>query len=65
MSLHNKLLLHGSGHNISNEPRCSLAIHLRSEKSKPISSERGILTKFIDDLEICLIIYGEKHGDVF
>jgi len=65
MSFHDKLLLHGSSHNTSNEPRCSLAIHLRSEKSKPISSERGILTKYIDDLDICPIIYGNKISAAF
>ena len=65
MSFHDKLLLHGSGHNTSNKPRCSLAIHLRSEKSKPLSSERGILTKYIDDLDICPIVYGKKHSAAF
>ena len=65
MSFHDKLLLHGSSYNTSNEPRCSLAIHLRSEKSKPLSNERGILTKYIDDLEICPIIYGNKFNAAF
>jgi len=65
MSFHDKLLLHGSGHNTSNKPRCSLAIHLRNEKSKPLSSERGILTNYIDDLDICPIIYGNKHSAAF
>jgi len=36
VSLHHSLTLHGSGANRSTGPRRSIAIHLRTEKSKPI-----------------------------
>jgi len=37
VSLHHNLTLHGSGANWSSVPRRSIAIHLRTEKSRPIA----------------------------
>ncbi len=65
MSIHHKLTLHGSGLNVSSEPRRSFAIHLRTEKSAPIDSRREELTKYIDDMNICPIIYGKKVDKAF
>ncbi len=65
MSIHHKLTLHGSGLNVSSEPRRSFAIHLRTEKSAPIDGRREELTKYIDDINICPIIYGKKVDKSF
>ena len=65
LSLHHKFTLHGSGPNISNAPRCSIAIHLRTEKSRPIDGGRAFHAEFIDDPGICPIIYGEKVESAF
>jgi hypothetical protein len=58
VSFHDDLTLHGSGPNLSGGPRRSLAIHMRTERSKPVEGKRGGLTKHIDDLSICPVIYG-------
>lgn len=65
MSIHHKLAIHGSGLNVSSEARRSFAIHLRTEKSAPIAGRRKDLTKYIDDMDICPIIYGEKVDEAF
>jgi len=65
MSIHHKLTVHGSGWNVSSEPRRSFAIHLRTEKSAPIDGRREELTKYIDQLDICPIIYGRKLDEAF
>ena len=65
MSLHNQQVLHGSSQNVSNAPRRSLAIHVRTEKSRLINGRREGLTAHIDDLNITPIIYGEKSAAVF
>lgn len=65
MSIHHKLTVHGSGLNVSSAPRCSFAIHLRTEKSASINGRREDLTKYIDDTAVCPIIYGEKVDKAF
>ncbi|NQU38543.1 MAG: phytanoyl-CoA dioxygenase family protein [Lentisphaerae bacterium] len=70
MSLHHKLTLHGSGPNTSGRPRRSLAIHVRTEKSRPRGNVEGTivaddLSGYIDDLELCPIIYGERVASAF
>ncbi len=57
MSIHHKLVLHGSSFNISKEPRCSLAIHIRTEKSNLINRKRAGLGKYINNSEINPIIF--------
>lgn len=65
MSLHDQQVLHGSSQNVSNAPRRSLAIHVRTERSRPIDGRREGLTDHIDDLNIAPIIYGEKSAAAF
>ncbi len=57
VSFHDKLTFHGSGPNHSGSPRISLAVHLRTEKSKPVDNKRVGLTEFIDDQDLCPVIY--------
>ncbi|MDR3710845.1 MAG: phytanoyl-CoA dioxygenase family protein [Capsulimonadaceae bacterium] len=58
VSFHDDLTLHGSGPNRSGHPRRSLAIHMRTERSKPADHLRDGLTKHIADLDICPVIHG-------
>ena len=56
-SFHHCLTFHGSGPNRSAGPRRSLAIHMRTEKSRPVNDRRAGLTAFIDDPERNPVIY--------
>ena len=58
VSFHDDYTLHASGPNISGSPRRSLAVHLRTERSRPVDNARTGLAAFIDDLELCPILYG-------
>ncbi len=58
-SFHQKLTFHGSGPNLSSQPRRSFAVHMRTEKSRPKGDLRQGLTAFIDDPTHCPIIYGD------
>jgi ectoine hydroxylase-related dioxygenase (phytanoyl-CoA dioxygenase family) len=58
VSFHHRLTLHASGPNRSGAPRCSLAIHLRTEKSSPKNGQRKGLVEFIDDPSRCPILFG-------
>ena len=55
VSFHHRLLFHGSGPNVSGQPRLSLAIHLRTEKSAAPPDSWG--ARYLDDPQICPVIY--------
>ena len=56
-SIHHCHTYHASGPNVSSRPRRSLAIHARTNHSHPVNDERFLLTEFIDDLDVCPVIY--------
>lgn len=58
VSFHHCLTYHGSGENRTPHPRRSLAVHLRTETSRPVEDARKGLTQFIDDPAYCPVIYG-------
>lgn len=58
VSIHHNLTYHGSGANHSGAPRRSFAIHMRTENSRPTNGAREGLTRFIDNLDYCPVIYG-------
>lgn len=58
ISLHHRLTLHGSSPNTSRGPRRSFAIHVRTERSRPLAAPT-IHTK-IDDLEELPVIYDRR-----
>ncbi len=62
VSTHHHLVFHGSGPNLSGRPRRSLAIHMRAENARPGNRERTGLVRFIDDLDICPVIYGDPRA---
>jgi hypothetical protein len=57
VSFHHNLTYHGSGPNRTDRPRRSFAIHLRTERSRPVNDLRQGLTRFIDDPSYCPVIY--------
>ncbi len=57
VSFHHNLTFHGSGPNTSGRPRRSFALHMRTQNSRPVENKREGLTQFIDDLELCPVIY--------
>lgn len=56
VSLHHNLTLHGSGANRSSGPRRSIAIHLRTEKSRPIAQHH--YTTDLTNPTKCPVIFG-------
>lgn len=65
LSLHDQHVLHGSGPNLSNTPRRSLAVHVRTEQSRLIDGKQSGLTSYMDDLYVSPIIYGKKVATAF
>ncbi len=59
VSFHHRWLLHGSSQNASSSPRMSMAIHLRTDKSAPLSRDH-VLTKDLDEPEICPVIFSRS-----
>ncbi|MEM7134083.1 MAG: phytanoyl-CoA dioxygenase family protein [Chloroflexota bacterium] len=59
VSIHHNLTYHGSVANTSGAPRRSFAIHMRTENSRPKNGVREGLTRFIDNLDYCPVIYGD------
>jgi ectoine hydroxylase-related dioxygenase (phytanoyl-CoA dioxygenase family) len=59
VSFHHCRLLHGSNQNVSTEPRISMAIHLRTEKSAPLPHGTN-LTAYLDDPAVCPVIFGDR-----
>jgi hypothetical protein len=59
VSFHNCQTLHGSSQNVSMEPRISMAIHLRTEKSAPVPNGSA-LTSYLDDPAACPVIFGDR-----
>ncbi len=56
ISFHNQLTFHASGPNTSGFPRVSLALHLRTDRSKTILDEKGNepwVAQWINDTTIC------------
>lgn len=57
-SLHDRLVLHGSDRNREDGPRRSLAIHLRTENSRPAGGKREGLTTYLDNPSVSPVIFG-------
>lgn len=58
VSFHDDYVLHASGPNRSGAPRRSFAVHLRTQNARPADGKRAGLTEFIDNTELCPVIYG-------
>ena len=61
VSFHDNYTIHGSEINLSDRPRRSLAVHMRTEKSKPVEEWAGEgLTSHLDNQDYNPVIYGER-----
>ncbi len=58
VALHERRTLHGSGPNTSDRPRPALALHLRTERARPVGDGRTGLVRYLDDPMRCPWIYG-------
>ena len=56
-SVHDSLTYHGSGPNVSDYPRCSLAVHVRDERAHPVPGDDSYYTTNLDDPSICPMMY--------
>jgi len=61
IAVHDRLTLHGSGPNESGALRRSLALHLRTENSRPTPAGRAGLARHVDDLAACPVIHGPRE----
>ena len=57
VSFHHCLIYHGSEANVSNHPRRSLAIHLRTERARPRADAEGFYIEHLDDPVQCPVIF--------
>lgn len=57
LSIHDCLTYHGSGANVSEAARWSIALHLRDERARPVPDDEGYYTAHLDDLQICPLMY--------
>ncbi len=57
VSFHNCLTYHGSGSNVSDRPRRAFALHLRTEKSRPLSTENNPYLQHLNNPRICPVLY--------
>jgi ectoine hydroxylase-related dioxygenase (phytanoyl-CoA dioxygenase family) len=59
VSFHNLLTIHGSEPNRSDTPRRSLAIHIRTENSRPADAPNPVpLIQLLDNMDYNPLIYG-------
>ena len=64
VSFHHCLTYHGSNPNVSDIPRRSFALHLRTEKSRLKNGLKHGLTAFLDDPAFCPIIYEKAAAPI-
>ena len=57
VSLHHCLTFHGSEANISDQVRCSLAVHLRDERAEPVLDNENYYVSHLDDMKYSPMIY--------
>jgi ectoine hydroxylase-related dioxygenase (phytanoyl-CoA dioxygenase family) len=60
VSFHHCLTYHGSGPNLSTSPRISLALHLRTDRSRPKFAATDYYVAHLDDPKICPVIYNRE-----
>ncbi len=57
VSFHHCLTYHGSGPNLSASPRISLALHLRTDQSRPKPGDDHFYVSHLDDPKMWPVIY--------
>ena len=56
VSLHDGLTYHGSSSNQASAPRCSLVLHLCTDRARLREGTPGALTRFLDDPAVCPVL---------
>jgi hypothetical protein len=59
-SFHHRLTVHGSGPNLGETPRLSVAIHLRTDRAVAVH-DAGYTAYRNDDEELCPVIHRAPH----
>jgi hypothetical protein len=57
VSFHHRFTVHGSGANASPLPRRAIAVHMRTEKSRPVEGATDYYTKHLDDQRLRPVIF--------
>ena len=57
ISFHHRHTYHGSGPNLSDKPRRSFAVHIRTEKAEPVDRVSQYYNQHLDDPAFCPVIY--------
>ncbi|HVF09298.1 MAG TPA: phytanoyl-CoA dioxygenase family protein [Abditibacteriaceae bacterium] len=57
VSFHHRFTYHGSGPNVSSQPRRSFALHLRTEKSRSVAGSQEYYVARLNDPEVSPILY--------
>ncbi|MBI4552128.1 MAG: phytanoyl-CoA dioxygenase family protein [Candidatus Latescibacteria bacterium] len=57
VSFHHHFTCHGSGPNTTTWPRRSFALHLRTERSRPVEGASNYYISHLDDPAVCPVIY--------
>lgn len=57
LSFHHRFTYHGSGPNLSSQPRRSFALHLRTEKSRPVANSQEYYVARLNDPEVSPVLY--------
>ena len=57
-SFHHCLTYHGSGPNLSPTPRCSVAVHIRTQEAQPVPGDTAFYVTHLDDPAYCPVIHG-------
>jgi ectoine hydroxylase-related dioxygenase (phytanoyl-CoA dioxygenase family) len=57
LSFHQRLMYHASGRNVSQSPRISFALHLRTEKSTPVAGCKDHYITNLNDPQAAPVIY--------
>ena len=57
VSFHHCLTYHASDANTSDAPRCSVAVHLRTQDAEPVSGDTSYYISRLDDAAQCPVIY--------
>jgi len=59
VTFHHSLTFHGSHANISKQPRCSIAVHMRTEAAQPVEGDTSYYVSHLDEPLYSPVIYQE------
>jgi len=57
VTFHHCLTFHGSHANIADLPRCSIAVHMRTQSAQPVKGDTNYYVSHLDEAQYSPIIY--------